>query len=73
MAKKTNAYGYCTYCNANFDGEPIPEAEREGMVPPFIWNRRIKLIYNCSCESTVGLECPDCGIQQPICKEEYRA
>lgn len=64
-----NHYGGCTYCNASFDGDEIPESEREGMAPPFIWNKRVQLKCSCPCQGTVGFECHACGITTFICKQ----
>lgn len=64
-----NHYGYCSHCNASFDGDEIPEDQRPNYTPPFIWSQRIELKCACPCDRTMGYKCHECGFAIFICQE----
>ena len=57
----------CPNCNADWNGEPIPEDIREHYSPPYYWRREIGIdggmlgIY----DGIVAYQCPDCKHEFP--------
>lgn len=57
----------CPKCDANFQGEPIPENIREHYSEPYFWRREIGIdgfmlgLY----DGTVAIQCPDCKSEFP--------
>lgn len=51
---------YCPHCGVSFEGEPIPEQDRESFGGQTHFSRVIGL-YDVGVDRTVAWKCPDCG------------
>lgn len=64
-------YARCPHCDADLNGDEIPENIREHYRPPYRWRREVA-IYCRERDRVTAYECPDCKKQwsaSPALKE----
>jgi len=61
---KDNENRFCPQCGADWQAEPIPEADRQHFGSHTHFSRRIA-VYDLDRDITVAYRCPDCGHTTP--------